>query len=85
MSNQRWAAPGHIAPTFLAVFLVVSRPTPGHGRFVTLELGKGQKEQTSNKKGTAPHWFEEFNLSVWDLDESVVVQVRTSPHLKFRF
>jgi Ca2+-dependent lipid-binding protein len=44
-------------------------------RFVTLELGKGQLEQTSHKKGSSPHWFEEFNLSVWDLDESVLVQV----------
>jgi WD40 repeat protein len=44
-------------------------------RFVKIELGKGQQEQTDNKKGSSPGWFEEFNFSVWNLDESVCVQI----------
>lgn len=50
-------------------------------RFVTIELGKGQREQTNTKKGSSPHWFEEFNMSVWNLDENVLVQVPAPPSL----
>jgi hypothetical protein len=47
-----------------------------NSRFVSVELGKGQRERTALRKGASPAWHEEFDFSVWDLDEQVFVQVR---------
>jgi len=69
---------------YLKVFVVEAFDLPqgdflsgamSNQRFVRIELGKGQQEQTDNKKGAQPGWFEEFNFSVWNLDESVCIQV----------
>ena len=47
-----------------------------NSRFVSVELGKGQRERTALRKGASPAWHEEFDFSVWDIDEQVFVQVR---------
>jgi hypothetical protein len=46
-----------------------------NSRFVNVELGKGQRERTALRKGASPAWHEEFDFSVWDIDEQVFVQV----------
>jgi hypothetical protein len=46
-----------------------------NSRFVSIELGKGQRERSALRKGASPAWHEEFDFSVWDIDEQVFVQV----------
>ncbi len=50
-----------------------------NSRFVSVELGKGQRERTALRKGASPAWYEEFDFSVWDIDEQVFVQVTCQP------